>query len=338
MAGPAANQALLLERNWNDGAVVYKIHFESEDVHGEAAPETRPFVSVHPVARWSEEQVFSAFAVSGSSILAIVGGSRHTVVRDTVTQADAPGPRLRDRKRQPVMLPVGDDTVVVIDKLLRGGRFEALRRLPGGRWRADPLPTPPVRDLGGHPDEDGYVACVSAYFAMGTRAWVTVADQGTFSLDTKSGTWRVEGSWELPIRDRGFFVPELGSVVGLSEVAAPGPSWEQVRQVCALDVGAGRPPVVRHVWHVPAERVHGVTEEHVDIDTLGYLGNGRFCLSRSVVVELSKVIQVTFKGKGTSFTVVDVKRLPGGELELAKCGKRHIHTWPIGHYGQALFL
>jgi hypothetical protein len=48
----------------------------------------------------------------------------------------------------PAMLAVGDDTVVVMDRVLRRRRdgssaccFEALRRLPGGRgWRAGPGP------------------------------------------------------------------------------------------------------------------------------------------------------------------------------------------------------
>jgi hypothetical protein len=64
------------------------------------------------------------------------------------------------------MLAVGDDTVVVMDTILRGGDcccFEALRRVPGGGgWRADPLPNPPVGPL--EPDDgDGfYTVCVGA--------------------------------------------------------------------------------------------------------------------------------------------------------------------------------
>jgi hypothetical protein len=84
--------------------------------------------------------------------LGLVYKSRDTVVLDVATRASLPGPQLRDAKLRAAMLAVGDDTVVVMDTILRGGDcccFEALRRVPGGGggWRADPLPNPPVGPL-----------------------------------------------------------------------------------------------------------------------------------------------------------------------------------------------
>lgn len=164
--------------------------------------------SVRPVARWSGPD-FSAMAACGSSILGILKGSRTVVVHDTVTNAAAPGTRLRGVKRMPVMLPVGDDndTVVVMDRLLRRRRdgssaccFEALRRLPGGGWRADPLPDAPVEDLDDEELEDELgedydnPVHVSPNFVMGTRLWISVWERGTFSLDLAAGACRTAPS------------------------------------------------------------------------------------------------------------------------------------------------
>ncbi|KAL6631038.1 hypothetical protein ACP70R_028378 [Stipagrostis hirtigluma subsp. patula] len=326
MAGPTA---FLVMPDLNNSRVVYKIHIESvpsADDHGEAAPP----VSVHPVARWPLPH---AFAVSGSSILAIAAGSRDTVVRDTVTQVDAPGPRLRVAKRQPALLPVGDDTVLVMDRRLRACCFEVLRRLPGGGgWRADPVPEPPLGFmLEDDPDEhdpDGvfvYVKHISAYFAMGKRVWITVSLVGTVSLDTERGTWRVEGSWELPFRMRGFFAPELGSAIGIADDFKG-----HCVEVCAVDVEA-RPPVVRQVWQIPAERPE--PRFLVNHFSLAYLGNARFCLSSSVVVGDTSTEIYYMNAYGTAFTEIYVRRLPNGELELAK-RESCIHTWPVSHFGQ----
>ncbi|CAD6337666.1 unnamed protein product [Miscanthus lutarioriparius] len=77
---------------------------------------------------------FGVLALSGGTILGLVYKSRNTVALDVATQPSSPGPQLRDAKLRPAMLAVGDDTVVVMDSILRGGDcccFEALRRVPG---------------------------------------------------------------------------------------------------------------------------------------------------------------------------------------------------------------
>ncbi|TVU02197.1 hypothetical protein EJB05_52340, partial [Eragrostis curvula] len=108
--------------------------------------------------------------------------------------------------------------------------FETLRPLPnGGGWHATPLPKLPV-------------VFISAYFAVGTRVWISVTRKGTFSLDTAAngaGTWRVEGTWQLPFEGRALHVPELDSVIGLTVGS---------RLLCACDVKIGSRPVIRHVW------------------------------------------------------------------------------------------
>ncbi|RLN07840.1 hypothetical protein C2845_PM11G13750 [Panicum miliaceum] len=171
---------------------------------------------------------------------------------------------------------------------------------------------------------------------MGSRAWISLWERGTFSLDTERGTWRMEGPWELPLKGRGLFVPELGCVIGIARGLKLEHSLHKERccQVCALDVEA-RPPAVRRVWEIPPERVEEVApSETVDP---AYLGGGRFCVSRSVVVEVRTVEGWSCTEKGTSFTLLDVRRLHGGDLELALHGKAHSHVWPCGHIGHASF-
>ncbi|OEL12994.1 hypothetical protein BAE44_0025987 [Dichanthelium oligosanthes] len=142
----------------------------------------------------------------------------------------------------------------------------------------------------------------------------------------------MEGTWELPMCERRLFVPELGSVFS---VARGSNHWGECCQVFALDVEA-RPPVARRVWELPAERVEdfGVPEAY----SLAYLGNGRFCVSRTVAVWVPTDGGSMCQERGTSFTLVDVSRLPSGELEVAKHGEAHCHVWLSGHSGHSTFL
>nr|CAB3448761.1 unnamed protein product [Digitaria exilis] len=225
------------------------------------------------------------------------------------------------------MLPVGDDddTVLVMNEVLRHGRhcFEALRRVPGGdSWRVDAIPDPPIARMGddGDEEEDFYYPCVTAYFARGSRAWITVSDVGTFSLDMLDrgggASWQLEGRWELPLRDRGLFVPELGMVVGVE--SRGGNDEKRCCEVCAVDVEA-RPPA-----KVPPERVEDVAPW--ETVSLGHLGNGRFCIARSIVVKVPTDDDgcLLCEARGTSFTLVDVRRRsPRGELELATNGGKY---------------
>ncbi|OEL19003.1 hypothetical protein BAE44_0019978 [Dichanthelium oligosanthes] len=130
----------------------------------------------------------------------------------------------------------------------------------------------------------------------------------------------MKGTWELPMRERGIFVQELGSVFS---VARGSNHRGECCQVFALDVEA-LPPVARCVWELPMERVEdfAVPEAY----NLAYLGNGRFCVSRTVAVRVPTDRGSMCQERGTSFNLVDVSRLPGGELEVAKHGEAHCHV------------
>nr|CAB3445478.1 unnamed protein product [Digitaria exilis] len=233
-----------------------------------------------------------------------------------------------------------DDTVLVMKTIAHPGChcFEALRRrkLPGGGWRADALPDPPL-EMGTH---------IMAYFAQGTRAWISLLHEGTFSLDVAAAAaaWRREGTWELPWIGRGILVPELGLVIGIArEGMAYTLNPDTSRQyrychVCAVDVVKARPPAVRRVWEIPAERVDQVAP--CETVSLAHLGNGSFCIARSIEVEVPNELGYLYKARGTSFTLVDVRRLPGADddLELVTHGKVQPHVWPWSHVGHASFL
>ncbi|WVZ74666.1 hypothetical protein U9M48_022826 [Paspalum notatum var. saurae] len=365
MACTAANQQQPLVLTYSmEGLLVYSARLESVSAveHSDEPPALEIRLSPDPIARFLNDDNVSAIAVvSGDTILSLVPNSRDTAILDIVTQASVPGPQLRDPKFYPVMLPVGDDTVIVMDTVLRGGGgsccFEALRRDPTGSWRADPLPNPPSVADAEHlsteeeedddDDDDCHVGlpAVSAYFVLGARVWISIigCDIGTctYSLDTECGTWRKEGSWAVPLRGQSLYVPELDLVFGFSNLPLVGCSNYNKRchHLCALDVEA-RPPVVRHMWEFSAE-----TKEEVparETVRLAHLGNGRFCIARPVNVERSAWVSAWCNGKGTCFTLVDVTRYPGldGELELARRGKPHTHQWgwPYDQDGHVDFL
>uniref|UniRef100_K4AKE3 Uncharacterized protein n=1 Tax=Setaria italica TaxID=4555 RepID=K4AKE3_SETIT len=220
------------------------------------------------------------------------------------------------------LLPVGDGAVLVMDMILRMPWprdsfcfFEALRRLPDGDpgvWSAAPLPEPPI----------GYGPLfVTAYLALAARAWISVSRRGTFSLDVERGAWWMEGSWELPLLGRAFHVPELGCVIGLSTVGGS--------CLCACDMeGQPRPALVR-LWSetFPSGECRKAGHRLLwDMTSLAYLGEGRFRISRHVVMERNP------EGRAA-------RRLPGGELQLAKCGRlRHLGVWPYEDYPFPYFI
>ncbi|KAL6641331.1 hypothetical protein ACP70R_019512 [Stipagrostis hirtigluma subsp. patula] len=329
----AANRPFFVVPDVKEGQLFYNVDL-IESVHSadsdEPTLEIRPYP--HPVARIPLGLGCRVFAVSGGSIWGAAGYSRDTVVHDVATETTAPGPQLHYPKVTPSLLPVGDDgTVLVMDRTIRSPwpgdpfcSFEALRSLPvtggggGWRWQAVPLPEPPFRGGSAH---------VTAYLMLGGRAWVSVPDRGTFSLDVDRGTWRTEGSWQLPLRGRAHFAPELGLVIGLNSGG----------KLSACDIEAWPKPMLLRQWDTtfPTAECRAAGHQLLWQDTgLAYLGEGRFCLSRHAVVER------TAEGRATRYAIssmtVQVRRLPGGGLgglELARRGKLRYHAvWPYKEY------
>ncbi|KAL6630643.1 hypothetical protein ACP70R_028494 [Stipagrostis hirtigluma subsp. patula] len=334
IAETAASRPLLVVPDWEEGQLLYNIRVESAD-SGEPTPELRLYpLPVFP--RSVARRRCPALAVSGTTVLGLGHDSQSTVVHDAVTRAVAPGPPLHDYKNRPAMLPVGDDAVLVMDTALRRRGdsccFELLRLSPGGGWRAFRLPEPPVGEL----NVPGKAARISAYLALGARVWISVTGKGTFSLDVERGTWRVEGSWELPLDGRAMFVPELGSVIGLNLSLGP---FRGERCLCALDVEAGRPPVLRHVWEetYPSECLQAGHVPWGDMVSMAYLGNGTFIICRPVCVERAR--DGTMTRYAISFMAVQVRCLPGGELQLTKRGQpAYYGEWPQGLWPFPYFI
>jgi hypothetical protein len=287
-----------------DFHVVYDIYIEDEqrlDVHPLPRPVVDP-LHYRPLA-----------VSSGGTILGVTPQQLAT----------APGTNIRDTG-PPIMLAVGDDdTVVRMDTVVYGdssSRFEMLRPLAGGGgWCTTPLPTPPFRTL----RLSFHNVSITAYFAMGTRVWISVTGEGTFSLDTHQvgACWRMEFPEELRrLEGRAFFVPELGSVVGLTA--------GDDKFLCSYkfnddgETGVGVPLTWQHTWSeaVPWECTdHGyaLMKEKV---SLAYLGGCRFCVYRPV-----KVLGTFFDFN--TYLVLDLRRRSpdGKELETARRGKVSYH-------------
>jgi hypothetical protein len=245
-------------------------------------------------------------------------------------------------KQAPAVLPVADGaggTVIIrMDSVIFDGIycFDKLRFVPGGGggWRVTPLPTLPV----GPPAEDE-IMLISAYLALGTRVWISVTHRGThrgtFSLDIREeegAGWRVEGAWQLPFEGRALHVPELGCVVGLAA---------ETGVLCACEVRSGTPPVVRHVWRetfpwpweesgVGGDGRRRPDSRPRDLPSLAYLGKGKFCICRPTSTMEPGCLKPPITYDGCSFLVVELRRLPSGQLELAKRGRMSYMAPPQG--------
>ncbi|CAL5063258.1 unnamed protein product [Urochloa decumbens] len=350
----AADRPLLVVHDKEEGHLVYDlVLLDGEDETLTCCP--------RPVARFPSQWCLS-FAVSGGSVVGAEYDWNDTLFHDTVMKAGGydfwerqASPRLRDaegrlvqwwpmfrsyasrllggsHRDRPAMLPLPDGTVVRMDTVLFDGIYtlETLRLVPdGGGWHATPLPDPPVGPLA-----KNEITFVSAYLALGTRVWISItnlADKGTFSLDTRHGrrTWRKEGAWLLPFEGRAIYVPELGSVIGLTT---------STRLLCACDVkDDGTPPAVRRVWTDTSPRAweECVSDGHKghppskprDMPSLAYLGKGRICICRpmSTMEPDDDAPPITYNA--ASFLVVEVQRLPNGDLHLARRGKMS-YMWP----------
>lgn len=217
-----------------------------------------------PIARFPLPSWACSFAVSGGHVVGVDYSWNMARFHDAVMRVGGydfwekqPSPRMRDAEGrlvqwmptarvpfdapryfgnhhdEPAVLPVGDDggTVIRMDTIIFDGfySFERLRLLPDGSCRATPLPKLPVGKMA---EKD--VVFVSAYFAVGTRVWISVTGKGTFSLDIAEnggGTWRTGGAWMLPFEGRALYISELDSVMGLTV---------ESRLLCACDVKTGR--------------------------------------------------------------------------------------------------
>nr|CAB3458928.1 unnamed protein product [Digitaria exilis] len=246
----------------------------------------------------------------------------------------------------PIMLAVGDDTVIKMDTVIYyressscySSGFEMITYNDDyGWWRAIPLPRPPFRTLR-HPSQS---VTIRAYFAIGTRVWISVSGEGTFSLDAKRAFWQAEFPEELCRLDgRAFFAPELGSVVGLTA--------GDDRFLCSYKVDeadmkkwtwetrSGVPMTWQHTWReaVPWECFDLGYAPWKDKASLAYLGDGTFCVYRPVKM-LDRDLNFN------SYMVLQLRRrLPdGNELEIARRGAIHIKgIWPEGHHQDTYFI
>ncbi|CAN6200244.1 unnamed protein product [Urochloa humidicola] len=284
----AAHRPLLVMHHVKGHYEVYDISIEEED---------EQWLKVYPMSHSVVEPLhYRPLAVSAgsTSILGVTPQAAGLMMRPP-----------------PIMLPVGDDgTVVRMDTIIYYGdissRFEMLRPLAGG-WHTIPLPKPPFRTLR-LPHQN---VSITAYFAMGTRAWISVTGEGTFSFDTQVGTWRMEFPEELRrLEGRAFFAPELGSVVGLT--------GGDDKFLCSYNLSdKGVPLAWQHTWSeaVPWEcSRHEYAVMRDKKASLAYLGDGRFCVYRPV----KKVPGSVFNFN--TYLVLELRRRfpDGSELEIAK--------------------
>jgi hypothetical protein len=342
MATATANdRPLLVVHEEEEGHLVYDLLVQQ---HGE---EEALACFPRPVAHFPAPLGCRALAVAGGTVL----GAFYDFMNDTIGRharlQDLPFNEWRylgnDFRDAPAMLPMGDDrTVIRLDRVLFDGNyaFEALRLIPGGggSFHATPLPQPPISYVFSNGGQE--IVWVSAYFALGTRMWVSMLKKGTFSFDTCSGTWRKEGCWELPFEGRALYVPELASVVGLAT---------KTGLLCAYDFAAGAPPVMRGVWRETYSEhcIYDASDRQqqpskardMHAPSLAYLGEGRFCICRPMSVMEPAPYGPPMRYNAASFLVAVLKRShPSGKLQLVTCGKTTCMYFPKGQLSYIGFI
>ena len=200
-----------------------------------------------PIACFKLVDHWVAFVASPSGdVIAAIGNHGRTLLYDGA--AVSPGPDMRSVMQNIFLVPVGDHMFFAVSAtpscdIPKGlPRFEVLQRVrPGGRWAWTAVQDPP-----GLLARRGQREDVRAYFVAGTRVWVSLQYQGTYSFDTARHRWRKEGGWELPVRGRAVLAPDfLGT--GRRLLFGFHSDRDGDRHFCAVDMDA-RPPVVLRSW------------------------------------------------------------------------------------------
>jgi hypothetical protein len=275
-----------------------------------------------PVARFPAPSLTRlALAPSGTNVIVAASGDRRTTFHNTDSNSASSGPDMHGIKSQPVLLPIGENMFFAMSGHTwkfdhPGTHYEALSRATtGARWAWRALPEPPVMS-----GPRRAVCCEAlAYFVAGTRVWVSLQVEGTFSFDTVHRRWRKEGTWALPVRGRAILVPDF--LGGGRQLLFGFCSTE--RRFCAVDIEA-RPPVIvqeweenhREEWH----RRTGYSMFYQPVE-LAYFGGGRFCISRNLFVENGQPPRYAL-----SLMAVEVTR----ELQLLK---RNICSYSMSRPG-----
>ncbi|CAM0877441.1 unnamed protein product [Alopecurus aequalis] len=285
-------RALVVVYDSKEGYFIYRLnlkHLFSGDDYEESPLQLRCFPC--PVAHFQASHPnHVALAASGTDVIVADAKERRTTFHHTDSSSASSGPDLQAVKIRPVLLPVGDDMFFAMSGHTwkddhPGIHYEALVRAATGRrwaWRA--LRDPPVRT-----GPRRAVNCeVTAYFVAGTRIWVSLQTEGTFSFDTVHRRWRKEGTWALPVKGRAILVPDfLGGGRPLLFGFCSRDFCSRERTLCACDIEA-RPQVVAQVWEESYPREWCVRAGHMMLHQpveLEHFGGGRFCISRHILVQ-----------------------------------------------------
>ncbi|KAM0926632.1 hypothetical protein ACQ4PT_003637 [Festuca glaucescens] len=226
-----------------------------------------------------------ATTISGNLVVVATSMSR-TLLYDTDSRSTSTGPEMRSGKLSILLVPVADDMVFAMSFFPHldpegtpHAELLAKDTDAGGHLAWHPIPDPPLMSSLSPGGEREWR--ISGYFVAGTRVWVSFSHEGTFSFDTACRQWRMEGTWELPVRGLALLIPDFlggGQQLLFGFSSADG-------HFCACDMEA-RPPVIIKSWPeaIPsklAQRARYFADPHTA--TLNYCGAGRFCISTTVV-------------------------------------------------------
>uniref|UniRef100_N1QTZ6 F-box associated domain-containing protein n=1 Tax=Aegilops tauschii TaxID=37682 RepID=N1QTZ6_AEGTA len=144
-------------------------------------------------------------------------------------------------------------------------------------------------------------------------SYCTVRDTvGTYRFDTGTGEWTKAGDWRLPFFSQGVHVPELGDDLLF------GIELHDPYRFCAMDIASGLKmngaPVLRHAW---LDIVEPLPKWLSGINSVAYLGDGRFCIHRRFDIMAEFGMESVSAGTVVLLTGVEVVRA-GSRLRMIK--------------------
>ncbi|KAM0926625.1 hypothetical protein ACQ4PT_003632 [Festuca glaucescens] len=154
-----------------------------------------------------------AVTVSGNLIVVATSKSR-TLLYDTDSRSTFTGPNMCSGKLSILLVPVADSMFFAMSFLPHldpkgtpHAELLAKGMDAGSRLAWHPIQDPPLLSSP-HPGRAREWR-ISGYFVVGTRVWVSFLHEGTFSFDTACRLWRMEGTWELPVRGLALLIPDF---------------------------------------------------------------------------------------------------------------------------------
>ncbi|KAM0920124.1 hypothetical protein ACQ4PT_007767 [Festuca glaucescens] len=159
-------------------------------------------------------------------------------------------------------------------------------------WNWRPLQPPPLEyhKYVHHLEAPHPCAIRACAVVRDSQIWISTEGAGTYSFDTKTGTWSNAGDWSMPFRGHAEYAPEYGLWFGLSD--GSGGDAQLCVGVADLEL---TPTVCRNLWVDTSDHSQGWIPT---VSRILPLGSGKFCLVRlSQKINPAKTVEQLWRNK-----------------------------------------